>query len=83
MLTLPKIGRFLLDDSFLWETSFLGSPLLFEHEQLHDGHGSNLEDDFGMGDVKVAGSSVREHHIAEHQRCLYGGLIQVGRLSFG
>ena len=55
----------------------------FEYEQLHDGHGSTLEDEFGMGDVRVAGSSVREHHIAEHQRCLYGGLIEVGRLSFG
>ena len=36
MLTLTRIGRFLLDDNFSREASFLGSPLLFEHEKLHD-----------------------------------------------
>ena len=35
------------------------------------------------GDVKVAGSSMMEHHISEHQRYLCGGLIQDGGLNFG
>ena len=65
MLTLANIGRFLLDDSFSWEANFQRSPLLLEHENLHDGHGSILEDDFSMGNVKVAGSSMRR---ASHAR---------------
>ena len=52
MLTLAKIRRFFLDGSFSWDTNFQKTPLLFKHEQLHDGHGSILEDDFGMRDVK-------------------------------
>ena len=52
MLTLAKIGRFFVDDSFSWEANFQRSPLLLEHEQLHDGHGSHLEDEIGMGDAK-------------------------------
>ena len=59
MLTLTQLGRFLLDDSFSREAIFLGSPLLFEHEQLHDWNGKILEDEFGMGDVKIAGINVR------------------------
>ena len=41
-----------MDGSFSWEAKFQRSPLLLEHEKLHDGHGSTLEDDFGMKDVK-------------------------------
>ena len=52
MLTLAKIRRFFLYGSSSWEANFQKSPLLFEHEKLHDGHGSTLEDEFGMGDVK-------------------------------
>ena len=52
MLTLAKIRGFFLDGSFSWEANFQNSPLLFKHEQLHDGHGSNLEDEFGMRDIK-------------------------------
>ena len=52
MLALAKIGRFFLEESFPWEANFQRSLLLFEHEQLHDGHGSNLKDEFGMRDVK-------------------------------
>ena len=52
MLTLAKIRRLILDDSLSWETKFQISPLLFEHEQLHDGHGNTLEDEFGMSYVK-------------------------------
>ena len=47
-----------MDDSFSWEAKFQRSPILFEHEQLHDGHGNTLEDDFGMGDVKGEDSSI-------------------------
>ena len=65
MLTLAKIRRFFLDGSFSWEDNFQRPPLLLEHEQLHDGHGSTLEDEFGMGDVKVAGNSMRR---ASHAR---------------
>ena len=49
---LVEIKRFFLDDSFSMEANFQRSPLLFEHEKLHDGHGNILEDDFGMRDVK-------------------------------
>ena len=59
MLTLAKIGIFLLDNNLSWEANFQRSPLLLEHEHLHDGHGRILEDRFGMGDVKVVGGSVR------------------------
>ena len=52
MLTLAKIRRFFLDGSFSWEANFQRSQFLFEHEQLHEGHDSILEDYFGMGDVK-------------------------------
>ena len=52
ILILAKIRRFFLDGSFSWEANFQKSPLLFEHEQLHDGHDSTLEDEFGMRDVK-------------------------------
>ena len=52
MLTLAKIRRFFLDGSFSWGGNFQRSPLLCENEQLHDGHGNTLEDDFGMRDVK-------------------------------
>ena len=52
MLTLAKIRRFFLDGSFSWEANLQKSPLLFEYDQLHDGHGSILEDEFGMRDVK-------------------------------
>ena len=58
MLTWAKIGRFFLDGIFSWEVNFQRSPLLFEHEQLHDGHGSNLEDEFGMRDVKEKDNSM-------------------------
>ena len=51
MLTLAKIKRFFLDGSFSWEANFQRPPLLLEHEQLHDGHVSTLEDEFGMRDV--------------------------------
>ena len=59
MLTLTQLGRFLLDESLSWEANFQRIPSLFEHENLHDGHGSILEDEFGMGDVKVEGNSMR------------------------
>ena len=52
MLALAKIRRFFLDGSFSWEANFQESPLLFEHEQFHDGHSNTLEDEIGMGDVK-------------------------------
>ena len=39
-------------NSFSWEAYFQRSPLILEHEQLHDGHGNILEDEFGMWDVK-------------------------------
>ena len=52
MLALAKIRRFFLEDSFSWGAKFQNSPLLLEHEQLHDGHSSTLEAHFGMGDVK-------------------------------
>ena len=48
----PRLGGYFLDGSFSWEANFQRSPFLLEHEQLHDGHGSNLEDYFGMRDVK-------------------------------
>ena len=53
MLTLAKIKRFFLDGNFSWEANFQRSSLLFEHEKLHDGHGSSLEDDFCMRDVNI------------------------------
>ena len=59
MLTLAKLGRFLLDDSFSWEVNFQRSLFLFEHEQLHEGHDNILEDEFGIGNVKVADNSMR------------------------
>ena len=53
MLTLARIRRFFLDGSFSWEANFQKSSLLFEHEQLHDGHVITLEDDFGIRYVKL------------------------------
>ena len=58
MLTLAKMRRFFLDVSFSWEANFQRPPLIFEHEELHNGHGSTLEDDFGMGDVKGEDNSI-------------------------
>ena len=58
MLTLAKIRRFILDGSFSWEANFQKSPLLFEHEKLHDGHGSILDDEFCMRNVKGDRKSV-------------------------
>ena len=65
MLTLAKIRRFFLDDSFSWEANFQGPPLLLEHEKLHDGHGRILEDEFGMGDFKGEDNNMRR---ASHSR---------------
>ena len=36
-----------------------------EHEKLHDGHGSTLEDEFGMGDIKGGGNNM---WVASHFR---------------
>ena len=58
MLTLAKIRRLFLDGSFSWEANFQRPPLLLEHEQLHDGHGKILKDEFGMRDVKSEDSSI-------------------------
>ena len=58
MLTLTKIRRFFLDGSFSWGANFQRPPLLFEHEQLHNGYGSTFEDDFGMWDVKGEDSNM-------------------------
>ena len=47
-----------MDENFSWEAKFQRLPILFEHEQLHDGHGSTLEDEFGMADVKGVDNSM-------------------------
>ena len=52
MLALAKIGRLFVEESSSWETNFQRSLLLSKNEQLHDGHGSYLEDEFCMRDVK-------------------------------
>ena len=67
MLTLAQLGRFLLDDNFSWEANFQRSPFIFEHEPLHDGNGSKLEDEFGIGDVKGIYNNIGR---ASHSRSL-------------
>ena len=59
MLLLARIGRLFGGDSFSWEAHFQRALFLLEHEKLHGGSCSILEDDFGMGDVKVADISMR------------------------
>ena len=52
-----------------------GSPI------LDFGEVKSFEGEFGMGDVKVAGNSMRRASHADHQHCLLGGLIHTRGLN--
>ena len=49
MLSLARTRRFFGGDSLSWEAHFQRALFLLEHEKLHGGNCSILEDDFGMG----------------------------------
>ena len=76
MLTLAKIGRFFLDGRFSWEANFQRPPILLEHEKLHDGHGSTLEDEFCMRNFKGKYNSM---WVASNFISLLGVGIKIGR----